>query len=73
MKLSRLAIILDNIHRGSHLELERELSHLRGVTCPGLEEATRRLELSYDARHISKTEILDVVRRLGYAWTREQS
>lgn len=66
--MERLSIVLREIRDNSYEELERELGRISGVTAPGLDVPTRRLELLYDPQRVSRDDILTVIRSLGYEW-----
>lgn len=66
MELKNLKIVLKKIHKNSYLELERTFSKFEGVTCPGLDVSTRKFELVYDPKTISKEKIPSTVKNLGY-------
>lgn len=64
--LRRLKIYLYEIGPDSYAELERALS-IEGITNPGLDEPTRKLEMLYHEEFITKETILNiVVEKLGY-------
>lgn len=64
--LRRLRIYVQEIGLDSYAELERELS-IKGITNPGLDEPTQKLEMIYDEESVTKETILNiVVEKLGY-------
>lgn len=66
MSLRRLSVILDSITSSSYREMEDHFEQFAGVTNPGLDVPTLRLEMVYQPATVGKDFLLGEVAALGY-------
>lgn len=68
-KILRLTIFLEDWDENAWQTLDRGLSRYPGITAPGVDMPSGRLQMVYDPKVISKVDILDHVSELGYRFT----